>query len=226
MTQTLTFDPKTISVLKNFAHINPSIYFREGSTVATISPSKTVMAYATVKEEFDSAFAIYDLAKFLSILSIFDTPEIAILDNYCTITEGTRSVNYTFCDPSNIRVPPASEKNDFGEPLVSFNLTDKQLVGILKGTSILRSPEIAIIGDGKNVSIQGINSENPSDNTYSVIVDETDKKFRIILTVENLKLLTDTYNVCLYKTSKGAILVKFVSDSIIYYNIAETNSIL
>ena len=38
----------TLNVLKNFAKINPSIVIAEGNVLKTISPSKTIMAKATV----------------------------------------------------------------------------------------------------------------------------------------------------------------------------------
>lgn len=226
MSQSLKFDAKTISILKNYSQINPSIYFREGSMIATVSPSKTVLSFAKVAETFESDFAIYDLSKFLSIISIFKNPDIIVEDKFLTIKEGARSVNYTFCDPSNIRVPPASNSINMGEPVVDFELTDEQLVGILKATSILRSTEIAIIGDGDEILIQGINSANPSDNSYSVVVGKTDSEFKVIVKVENIKLMNDNYNVSIHKTGKGATIVKFYNDVISYYNAAETTSVI
>ena len=44
----MKFSTDTLSVLKNFSTINPSIVFKPGSVVRTISPQKTVMAAATI----------------------------------------------------------------------------------------------------------------------------------------------------------------------------------
>ena len=40
----MKFSERTLTVLKNFATINPSIVFNPGKTLRTISPTKTVMA--------------------------------------------------------------------------------------------------------------------------------------------------------------------------------------
>ena len=50
------FSDETMSVLKNFSQINPSLLFRPGDMIRTISPQKTVMAAATVSENFDSQY--------------------------------------------------------------------------------------------------------------------------------------------------------------------------
>ena len=42
----------TITLLKNFASINQGILFKKGKTLRTVSAQKTVMAEATVGEEF------------------------------------------------------------------------------------------------------------------------------------------------------------------------------
>ena len=56
----------TISILKNFSSINPSIYIREGNKIRTIAMSGNIAASATVEEEFTTPFAIYDLNQFLN----------------------------------------------------------------------------------------------------------------------------------------------------------------
>ena len=63
---------ETTAVLKNFASINPNLLVKPGTSLRTISPTKSVMARATVEEEFDKGFAIFDLSQFLGRLSLFD----------------------------------------------------------------------------------------------------------------------------------------------------------
>ena len=59
----------TISVLKNFSMINPSVLFKPGQVIQTVSPQKTVMAKAVVEENFPVEGAVYDLGRFLGVLS-------------------------------------------------------------------------------------------------------------------------------------------------------------
>ena len=78
---------QTINVLKNFAQINPSIQFKPGEVMTTVSPQKTVMAKATVEETFPSGGAIYDLNRFLGVLSLFDEPELIFNDKMVTVSK-------------------------------------------------------------------------------------------------------------------------------------------
>ena len=70
---------ETIQILKNFAMINPSIGFSPGNTLQTVAPSKTVMAKAKIKEEFPTTGAIYDLRRFLGVVSLFENLSLFLL---------------------------------------------------------------------------------------------------------------------------------------------------
>ena len=59
----------TISALKNFSQINQSIKISAGSTLSTISSAKTILAKATTEDVFERSFCIYELSKFLGIVS-------------------------------------------------------------------------------------------------------------------------------------------------------------
>ena len=58
---------ETVDVLKNFASINSGIEFKTGNKISTISSSKTVLAKATLKDDFPHDFCVYDLNQFLSV---------------------------------------------------------------------------------------------------------------------------------------------------------------
>ena len=70
---------RTLQVLKNFSTINPSLLFKNGSVITTMSPNKTVMARATVGEVFPQTYAIYDLSRFIGVLSMFNDPDVAMV---------------------------------------------------------------------------------------------------------------------------------------------------
>ena len=69
-TQTaITLSNRTLDVLKNFSTINSNILVKPGNIINTISPIKNVMAEATIEEDFDTEFGIWDLNKFLGTVS-------------------------------------------------------------------------------------------------------------------------------------------------------------
>jgi hypothetical protein len=88
----------TIAVLKSFSQINSSIKITPGNTLATISPLKTLLAKATIEDTFESGFSIYDLSRFLGILSLFDAPEIEIRSSDLVIKGGDKKVVYRFLE--------------------------------------------------------------------------------------------------------------------------------
>lgn len=197
----MKLDTKTINVLKNFSNVNPSMLFKEGNVVSTISPNKTIMARATVPASFSNKFAIYNLGRFLSTLSLFEDPDLSFTDRYVKISDSTgRSVNYTFADETTIKTPPDKEIK-LPSVDVTFQLTNANLTDILKALGVLSLPEFAVVGDGSNVSLQAIDSKNPSGDVYSIDVGTTDKNFRAIFKVENIKVIPGDYTVNL--SSKG-----------------------
>ena len=67
----MTLETRTMQILKNFAMINPSMLFREGTVQSTIAPQKTILARTTVKESIPKEFAIFDLSRFIFRLWFF-----------------------------------------------------------------------------------------------------------------------------------------------------------
>ena len=98
----------TLNVLKNFAKINPSIVVQEGNVLKTISPSRTIMAKGTVDTTFDKKFAIYNLDRFISTVSLFNDPELKFGEKSVEIYDGivSRSIRMLM-KPLSLRLPIA-----------------------------------------------------------------------------------------------------------------------
>lgn len=191
---------KTINVLKNFSTINPSIVLKPGNVVSTISPNKTIMARATVPDNFEGTYGIYALNRFISALSLFENPDINFGNESARISSENRSIVYHYSDPSVIMVPPDREIK-LPSVDVEFKLTNKDIQTVMKALGVLSLPEIAVVGDGDKVSLQAIDTKAGSADTYSIVVGETDKAFRAIFRAENMKMMDGDYNVRL--SSKG-----------------------
>ena len=209
---------ETITLLKNYSTINPSVLFKQGNTIATISPQRSIFAKASITEDVPRQFAVAELNKFLGVLSMFKDPELNFNDNYVEICSGSKKVRYTYADVSAIITPPEKELK-FPEAEVEFELKADDLNAAVKALSVLSLPELAITGDGENVMIQAISSKNSTADNYSQVVATADKKFRAILKTENLKLLNKDYKVSVAKN-----IVKFEADDIIYFVAVEANS--
>ena len=200
---------KTIQILKNFATINQSILVRPGNVLKTITPLKTILAQATVTENFEQEFAIYELPRFLGTISLFSDPEFTFQEKYVTISSGKQRVNYTYADASMIMTPPSKEIS-FPDTEVEFTITADQLSTISKAGAVLQMPEIAVVGEDGLISIRAIDSKNSSADVFSLDVGECDKDFKVIFRPENLKLIPSDYKVSL--TTAG--ICRFESDNL------------
>ena len=54
----MKLDNDTLQVLKNFSAINKNIMFKPGNVIRTISSTKSVLAKATIKQDFEKGFAV------------------------------------------------------------------------------------------------------------------------------------------------------------------------
>ena len=182
---------ETINVLKNFARINQGIYFREGNVIRTISPAKNIMASANIQESFPVEFGIYDLNNFISVLSLHnDDVTFEFDDRHVLISglNGRSTIKYRFCAPNMIVVPP--EKNlQLTDPDVEFTLDSDDFNWIMKTSSLLSSPHVAVKSDGKNLSLVCMNVEDDSAHTNSLVIGETTSSdvFSMVFRSENLK---------------------------------------
>lgn len=195
----MNLDPRTLQILKSFANINPSIHFKDGKTLKTISPTKTVMAKATLDDGFEQPFAIYDLSRFLGVLSLFESPDLTITDKHVEIRgKNGDSIDYVIADPSNIVTPP-EKKIELPSVDATFALKQDDFARVIKALSVLGLPEIAVVGDGEKVFLQAADSKNPTGDVYRTPVGETNKTFRAIFKSENLKILPGDYEVSISK---------------------------
>tara|TARA_A100001011_G_scaffold131480_1_gene138584 strand:+ start:29777 stop:30451 length:675 start_codon:yes stop_codon:yes gene_type:complete len=188
---------KTVKVLQNFTTINQSLSFKSGNSLRTISPMQNVLAEAKIEEHIPKDFAIYDLPQFLNTLNLYDDPEVDVISNesYLTIKEGkfNRS-KYFFSDPSVIIAPPDKEM-ELPSKEVTFTIQAIQLQKILKAAAILGLPDLSVVGGDGVIRLLVTDRKNQTSNDHSVVVGKTDANFSFNFKIENLKLITGTYQV-------------------------------
>lgn len=215
----MKLEGRTLSILKNFASINPSIMFRPGDVLKTMSPNKTILAHAKLKEQVEGQFAIYDLSKFLSVLSLFEKPALSLQERFMTITDGQQRVNYTFADPKMI-VQASDKTPQVMNPEINFKLTQTTLDRVQKAMGVLKLPELAICGDGQNITVEAVDLKNPSADTFAIKVGQTTHKFKMVFKSENIKVIAGDYDVAI--SSKG--ISHFRGEDVDYWIVAEANS--
>lgn len=210
---------ETITILKNFSAINQSIIFKPGNVIKTISPQKTVMASATVADEFPVEAGIYNLGRFLATMGLHQSPELEFGTRSVTVSEGDAASFVSYTDPSMIISPPEKEVKLPGVD-VSVNVTAENFKKVLNASSVLGLPEIAFVGEDGVCYLKAIDSANPSADSHKIRVGETDDTFTLIIKTENLNILPGDYTVEL--SSKG--ISKFSGKNVVYFIAIETKS--
>ena len=193
----MKLNQNTIETLKNFAGINTNILIKQGDELSTISTMRNIFAKAKISDEFTNEFGIYDLNEFLSAVSGFAKPELSLQDKYMTISsEGSKSkVKYFYSDPSVI-VSPTKEVN-MPEADVTFSLSETNLKELLKMAAILKTPDLALVGEsGGDVILKVCDKKNNTSNTYDITVGENaTADYTFYFKVENLKMISGNYDV-------------------------------
>ena len=186
---------QTVTLLKNFSSINQSILFKKGNKLRSISVMKNILAEATIEEEFQKDFGIYDLTQFLNGLNLHKNADLDFSnEGYVLIKEGKSRSKYFFADP-NVIVTPPDKSISLPSEDVCFILDTKELDKLLKAASVYQLPDLSVIGENGVVKMLVRDKKNDTSNDFSVIVGETTEEFCGNFKVENLKILNGTYEV-------------------------------
>ena len=210
----MKFSNETMRVLKNFSSINPSIVFKSGSTIRTISPQKTVMAAATIGETVEQQAGVYDLSRFLATLSLFENPEVVFGTDRFTIKGGKSELKYTYTSESLIVSPPDKDIV-VPDPEATINVSWQAIDSVIRATGVLQLPEVAFSSDGSTITLSAVDSKTSTADSYDVIIAEgvETPPFNMIIKTDNLKLVPTDYEVTL--SSKG--MAHFKSDKVQYW---------
>ena len=215
----MKFSNETLSVLKSFTAINKSILMKPGNVLKTITPEKTLIAIAEVPDEIPSEACVYDLSRFLSILSLYNDPDVEFGDKYFIISEGKRRTKYVYADISMIHTPPEKDINIPSEDVV-VDVTESDLSSVLKAAGVLQFTEIAFVGESGKCYLKAIDSANDNADDFGVEIGDTDDEFKVIIKTDNLKLMPMDYEVTI--CSKG--ISEFKGDNVTYFVAIDSKS--
>jgi hypothetical protein len=208
-----------MSVLKNFARINPSVLFKPGQKIRTISPSKTIMAEAIVEETFDKTAGVYDISQFIGTLSLFEDPDIAFGDDMFTIRGGNSELKYTYTAENMIVTPP---DGDIKIPSVEavVKVTSDVLEDAIKAANLLGLTEITFVAENGTISVAATDSRNPTSNQFKteIATGVNCSDFKMGIKKDNVRLLPADYDVTLSKSG----MAHFKADKVQYWIAVES----
>jgi hypothetical protein len=125
---------ETLSVLKNFAGINSGIEFKKGNKLTTISSGKTVLAKATLKDEFPQDFCVYDLNQFLNVHSLNKDTEVDFDESNIIFKSGRSKAKYRKTAREMIVTAP-DKALSLPSVDIAFTLTEEDFGSILKSAN-------------------------------------------------------------------------------------------
>ena len=181
-------------VLKSFSGINQSIWVDEGNVLRTISPAKTILAKATVEEDFDSPFGIYDLNQFLGCLSLVENAEIDLKDTYMRIHNDRNKIKYGYVEKDIINTPPAKEMKLPSED-VTFVLTNDVMQKVMQSCNVMQFPNVVVEVKDNQLSLVACDIKNPGGNRFEAFVCEHEGEYSFTYRSDNLKVMPFDYNV-------------------------------
>tara|TARA_Y100001935_G_C17126756_1_gene418508 strand:- start:24 stop:698 length:675 start_codon:yes stop_codon:yes gene_type:complete len=188
---------ETLSVLKNYASINPNIVIQEGNTIKTMTEARNVLSSATLAEDFPQEFGIYDLNEFLGVISLVGEPRLKFENDYVVVTDSSNRsrVKYFYSDPEMLTTPTKDVKMPPAD--VSFTLDQDTLGRIKRAASTLGHSELSITGKDGVLSLSVIDSQNATSNAFSIDVsgEFAGDNFNFVFNIANLKMIPGDYEV-------------------------------
>ena len=192
---------------------------KPGNVLKTITPEKTLIAIAEIQDEIPAEACVYDLSRFLSILSLYTDPDVEFGDKYFIISEGKRRTKYIYADISMIHTPPEKDINIPSEDVV-VDVTESDLSSVLKAAGVLQFSEIAFVGESGKCYLKAIDSANDNADDFGVEIGNTDDEFKVIIKTDNLKLMPMDYKVTI--CSKG--ISEFKGKDVTYFVAIDSKS--
>jgi hypothetical protein len=195
-TTSVKISKETLSVLKNFSQLNSNILVRPGNVISTVTPAKNVMAEATIGENFEVEFGIWDLNKFLGTVSLFDSPSFDFSEKSVRISGNNGSaVTYYYSEPSLLTV--VNKKVQMPETVISFEFTESMFSDLQRAASVLQLPDMSIRSEGGEIVAVALDKKDPTSNNYTVVLDDyrSDASFNFNFKIDNMKMLAGDYQV-------------------------------
>lgn len=196
----MKLDKPTIDILNNLSKINPGLVFKEGNVLmarAQSAPSPIVRV-EFAKTSFPQDFAIYDIHKFLSVIALFDDPELGFTKTAVTIKSGKKSASIKYAAAAMISHPDYSKQKPLNFTVdTTFSLPDADFKQLINAVKVFGCDEVAIQGSGGELIVSTRDSKNPGNDSYSVSVGETDHQFDFIVNSMFLQMPVRNYNISL-----------------------------
>lgn len=170
---TIKLGQETREVLRNFSSINNAMAFLAGNKIATMREDGSVAALADIPEALPVDFSIYEMNRFLGVLSlpIFADADLQFLDDRKVIIKsGQSSVNYFFAAKNLVRCIVGKKPGMPTMDLV-FALDGDTMAGLMKAAQTLGHNTIRFVVSAGQLMVSATSPQNPNSNDYQFVVE-------------------------------------------------------
>ena len=207
----MNISQETLAILSNFAAINQNIFIAAGNVIKTKTPaSLSVIASAKIQETFPVDFSVYELSKFLNVLSLFDEPEVEFHEGHMTVAKNNSQANFVYTNPSLIDAVKDYDKEiKSPEPVIEFTLSEDVFKRIQKSAKLFDVTDINISSAEENtlrITATGAAMTKENANKFTVDVPAPDvwvDGVSINIKLETLKFLPGDYDVSIAIMTAG-----------------------
>jgi hypothetical protein len=191
-------DP-TQKILRNFAGLSSQLLLLAGQRQYTHLKSKSILAVADLPEAWPKQTGIFDMTRFLGVLSTYPKPSIRLDDDVIRVFESTspdRFSELTYADPTTIEATPQKEF-PHENPAVEFTLAQSDLASLKKNASLMNLQVLTIVVKKGKVTLAAVGETGSANAWKSNIAPEhivvTDGEFEKTLRfqVEHIILLAE-----------------------------------
>lgn len=184
----------TLTILNSFTSMNLTCHIHPGSVLMTYHPQKVTMGRATVPETFPRECHFYNLPELLSVLTLFDDPDVEFFQDHLVVSSDNNSISYRYSSPDTVTNIDLSKKITVPPDALVFEITKEDFKLMDKAISIIRDDVWRIYGDGKDVYVSTL-AKSVGKPSFKMKVTESEKEFQTAFSLEGIKMIPENYTV-------------------------------
>lgn len=190
----------TLAVLEKFSKINNGIYIEAGNVIKVcpaVGGSPT--AKVVVPETFPVGFGFVETNQFLQIVKLFKDPDFDFGEKEVVISTDTRESTIRYSAPGAIMHPHYGKDLKLPTEDVVLDIGLSVIQDVLRSGRLLKMPQIAFKGDGRQVTVRCYNKDVPPSqrdiqSSFSVVIGETDKVFTSVYDLNVFSHIDSDFN--------------------------------
>jgi hypothetical protein len=199
----MRLSPDTLTILKNFSHINPSLCISKGNVLRVLSPAQNMFAKATIAETFPNTVRIYDMNQWLGVVALLSSADMDVQEKSMIFKDGGKQIEYVYADafllPETPDIRLAPEKI-----VLTATLQTKVLETAQRMALLLDAKQCAFVGKGGEAKLTvGKTASRDKTHNYTHVIGPCTEEFVYRFSLDELKIVPDEYAITLGSRGKG-----------------------